>query len=140
MSHASPQFKQLPMFATPAELGEMASGDLGGTPVKNWYSEVAMRNIHGEDDDLRHFESDGVQGYLDRMSGKIDDQGGITKPAHAWIDHSGQPWLLDGHHRAQVAMDSGRLVPMEWHHNWDKREAEADAFLGHRSDDQSRRV
>lgn len=138
MSHASPQFRQLSMFATPQELGEMASGDLGGSPVKNWYSETLMRGIHGEDDDERH--EGGVSGYLDEMSDKVAEQGGISKPVHVWLDHAGSPWLLDGHHRAQVAMDSNRLVPVDWHHHWNKREAEAEAFLGRRSDDTSRRV
>lgn len=131
-SHASNQFYQLPMFYSGAELGEMASGDLGGSPVKNWTSEVTARRLLRGDYDDRH--EDGIEGHLGPMRQAVERQGGIETPVHVWHDHDNQPWLIDGHHRAQIAMESNRLVPAVHHTNWDKMEAMDSAFMGPTAD------
>jgi hypothetical protein len=121
------------MFMTGSELGELASGDLGGTPVKEWHAEIAMRRIHGSHHDDRHQR--GIEGHLDPMRKAVEKQGGIETPVHVWHDNKwGESWLVDGHHRAQIAMDTNRLVPVVHHDQWDRSEAFDSAFLGPTSD------
>lgn len=128
----SKQFHQLPLFYTGAELNEMASGDLGGSKVKNWYSEITRRRIEGQHHDDRHYY--GIEEHLDPMRKAVDAQGGIETPVHVWHDHDNQPWLVDGHHRAAIAAETNRLVPAIHHTDWNKSEALDSAFLGPTAD------
>jgi hypothetical protein len=126
--HASPQFMQLPMFVTGHELGEMASGDFGGSKVSTVRPHMDKENDPNEHPSIRHRGRPDAETYISEMKSAVDEQGGISNPVDAWLDHSGQPWLLDGTHRAQVAMDRKGLVPVNWHHQWNKQEAYHSVF------------
>lgn len=128
MSHASPQFKQLPMFMTPAELGSMASGDFGGERVRNVRPLMDRENDPTAHPSIQHRGRPDAATYLGEMRQAVERQGGIGNPVDAWIDHEGHDWLVDGTHRAQVAMATGRLVPVNWHHQWNKQEAYHSVF------------
>lgn len=129
----SQQFHQLPMFMTGAEVSELASGDLGGTKVKNWYSEISRRRIEGQHHDDRH--ATGIEGHLDPMRKAVEKQGGIETPIHVWHDSKfNESWLVDGHHRAEIAAETNRLLPVVHHDQWDRSEAFDSAFMGPTAD------
>lgn len=94
-AHASKQFHQLQMFATPHELGQMWSGDYTGLKVENTYASTRR----------------GDAAYLDRLTSKVASDGGFTNPV--MVAHGkGEPLLVNGHHRATVAAETDRLVPV----------------------------
>lgn len=128
MSHASVQFKQLPMFVTGHELGSMASGDFGGEPVRNVRPHMDKENDPTAHPSIQHRGRASAAEYIGEMKQAVEHQGGIAQPVDAWIDHEGKDWLVDGTHRAQVAMDRGGLVPVNWHHQWSKNEAYHSVF------------
>ena len=122
------QFKQLPMFLTPHELGDMHAGDFGGTAVRDVRPLMDKENDPHLHPSIQHRGRASAKEYLAGMRQAVDKQGGISNPVEAWIDHGGENWLVDGTHRAQVALDRGGLVPVQWHHQWNKNEAYDSVF------------
>lgn len=125
MSHASPQFQQLAMFATPEEIAGMHSGDYH-KPVGQVTSQD-MRDAHGVSE-YREGSSSHAS-YMNLLKTDIAKNGGIEHPVHVHNDGTGRQTLMDGHHRARAAMQTGRLVPVV-HHEGVLQDAYDDAFLG----------
>jgi hypothetical protein len=119
------------MFATPEELGAMKSGDLGGTPVSDWRGEIEKHPDNVLANQMGNYRGSlNTKAYLDTMAAQVDKQGGVETPVHVWHDHDANPWLMDGHHRAQTAIETNRLVPVVHHGQWNKMEAVRSALNG----------
>lgn len=134
MRAVSTQFRQLPMFMTADEVGEIPSNDLRGAPVKEWDHRVESTFSPSTlyDPDGTYRGSRNRRTYLDSMAAKVAEQGGIENPIHVWNGPHG-PLLFNGHHRVQVAKETGRLIPV-LHHAGSYVEAGAAAIYGPESD------
>lgn len=91
------QFQQLQLYMTPDELGNLQSADYPLNHVRD-VPGIKAEEAHG-DDRLASY---------DRMANKM---GGIHRPVYV-AHHPGGSELWDGHHRATVALQTGRLVPV----------------------------
>jgi hypothetical protein len=120
-SGSAAQFQQLQMFATPKELGNLRSGDNRAKKVSDVRSILTDMVAAGEYKDSPSGYRGGASSpadYLDRMKATADTEGGIEHPVHIWHPTNGDPaTLIDGHHRAAVALETNRLVPVVHHDN-----------------------
>lgn len=95
------------MFLTPEDIRGMQANDTGG-PMEDWFYHTEKVN-----DDPRH--PDGDPGpYIEAMLRHIESRAGIEEPVTARSSRTGPSKILDGHHRAMIAMDTNRLVPVHW--------------------------
>jgi len=140
------QPQQLQMFMTPSEVANLRANDFDDEPVES-PSHMAERMQEYNDQEYgsnQPYRSDTENSwdYLYRMREAVDDKGGIEAPIHVMDDDKGDV-LLDGHHRATVAMMRDSLVPVIHHagsdapknqyypDSWQKRRAAFEsAFLG----------
>lgn len=131
MSHRAVSSQQLAMFLTPHEVANLRAGDFGDTPVSDGSSmrrRMAIRHMREEGGSPYRGDLPGVGPYVDRIKESVAKSGGINEPIHIWHGPQG-PTLLDGHHRAVVAMETDRLVPAV-HHDGERTDAADSAFLG----------
>ena len=127
MSHASPQFHQLQMFATPKELQSMVAVHRGG----NVQESLARSAAVGSDGYRGHVDQ---SSYLRALASDVEASGGVDQPLHVWHGFNRRtPVLLDGRHRAAVAIDTNRLVPVVHHADNRVDDAAEDAFNGSQS-------
>jgi hypothetical protein len=109
------------MFMTPAEIGELRAGDSRDKKVSEARSVMDDMVAAGEYADQKTGYRRGTSSpaeYLDGMKASIEQEGGIEHPIHVWHPTNGDPaTLIDGHHRATVAMETNRLVPVVHHDN-----------------------
>lgn len=118
----SQQFHQLAMFATPAEIGEWQSGDYAGRPMSEARhlvrSSPIQRMVHGTSPKTQsELQTHSAGEYLDSLAKSADEQGGIEEPVTISLGtESGRTTqnLQDGHHRATVAMETNRLLPVTY--------------------------
>lgn len=109
--------QQLPLLLTPEETAALNSSDFPGHKVAN--SRFMMREGDkkaagyttdpGAWEDYRHTSAGSSSKYLDSLKDKIDASGGIDEPVGVMGSN-----LIDGHHRAVVAMESKRLLPVNF--------------------------
>jgi hypothetical protein len=99
------QFTQLPMYMTPQEVGKLNSGDHFGYSMDEAYPRVRAMAEH-------YASQHGYSGnHLDDLKERVDAAGGIERPIE--IDHRGPtPTVINGHHRATIANETGRLIPV----------------------------
>jgi hypothetical protein len=120
-SGSSAQFQQLAMFMTPKELGNLRAGDNRSKKVSQSRSIMDDLIAQGEYKDSPSGYRDGSRSpdhYLDALAVDVEKKGGVAEPLHVWHPTNGDPsTLVDGHHRAVVAMNSNRLVPVIHHDN-----------------------
>jgi hypothetical protein len=108
------QFQQLQMFATPAELAEMNSGDYPMHKVSNVPNIIREnREIPNRPEFYRGSPSGAA--YLDKLTKSVEERGGIEEPVRVHQSEFGGPTLMDGHHRAAVAQETNRLIPVIHH-------------------------
>jgi hypothetical protein len=114
------QFHQLPMFVTPHEVSQMKSHDFGGIPMSEVAPKMDERSVretaggHEYREDLdtgKLFYS--AKDYLHHIKNTADAEGGIKNAIHATPSGT----LVDGNHRAVVAMQTNRLMPVYWHND-----------------------
>ena len=132
---------QLPMFLTPQETRNLATNDFPGDRVRharknmqnNWDQaqyDVDMGHIdHVSQGDVHTSEvrAGGVREYLRSLKGQVRQAGGVERPVSVGLSrppyitpygtvHGGrsEATLMDGHHRAIVASESKRLLPVEF--------------------------
>lgn len=119
-----PVGKTLPMWVTPAEMRGINSGDHRGITVGQAYPLIANRRYGVENRAARG--ADSAAEHIQNLTASADRHGGFDSPVLVGIDHkldedplSGvtntRPVLLDGHHRAAAAIQSNRLLPVEYH-------------------------
>lgn len=132
---SSQQFKQLPMFMTPAEAGQLRSND---------YRHHRAGEITTDMRDGRELESDGYRGardsahYITRMERHHKAEGGVAQPIHVWHDGGDENGsLVDGHHRVAASQKTGHLLPVV-HHEGGMNDVLGSAFLGPTADPEMR--
>lgn len=108
------QPKQLAMFMTPAEVGELHAGDYrqpGGVypKMKDTYGQVRKN----ADKYWEPVEGKPLVNHVDSLTKKVEASGGIERPIEIAHLSTSQftPVLINGHHRATVAHETNRLVP-----------------------------
>lgn len=112
----SAQFEQLQMLATPDEIRGWHSNDFRHDTMAD-VPRIMRDPDENESASTRAYNAAAYgpyvteSEYLDSMRGHVDRQGGISRPVV--LGHrNGYPTLLDGHHRAVVALESNRLLPV----------------------------
>lgn len=113
MSNLSPQFAQLPMFMTPHEIGSLESGDWPGHPVSEARGHI--ESVKSHDWHTSETAFGGPKPYLNHLKSSISESEGVMAPVKVRHNPYMPPRLVDGHHRAVVAMETNRLVPVEHH-------------------------
>ena len=114
------------MFLKPAEVAEMYSNDFLGDKVKHAPAYMADDAARDREDGEPYRENlasgkrySDHEDYLRDLQHTVDEHGGFHTPVTASVDtpwhagHSG-PTIYNGHHRAVVAMRTGRLLPVDW--------------------------
>ena len=110
---SSQQFSQLPMFMTPHEIGSLESGDFGG-PVSESRKHIEAVKNKG-DWHTSETAFGGPKPYLEHLKASISESEGVMAPVKVRHNPYMPARLTDGHHRAVVAMETNRLVPVEHH-------------------------
>ena len=109
---------QLPMFLTPEETAGLHANDFPGHSVSENRAMMDKEDANGMD--YRHKAFRGSAGYLDAVKNLVEEEGGIHTPVQAILPNPNEVYgrerasLSDGHHRAVVAMETKRLLPVDW--------------------------
>lgn len=112
---------QLPLYLTPDEVSNLDSNDFHGSKVSENRANMAKDDTHASD--WRHKSVGGSANYLDALKDSVETNEGISEPVHVGLARPRDPWsgygpynerLLDGHHRAVVAMETNRLLPVNF--------------------------
>lgn len=119
--------KQLPMFMTPHEVASLRTNDFPEQRVQsNRQNMNRSWGMMGTGvDDYRHINAGGATKYIANLERDVNSEGGIKTPARVHLgDHPRTPrsqrvdrtdaTLTDGNHRAVVAMETNRLVPVHY--------------------------
>lgn len=119
MSNLNPQqFGQLPMFMTPHEIGQVPAGDWDLRPMSEAAGVLREQSQHHAERSAMRWGSDPstATSHLDHLKADVEQDGGIQEPAEITHPAEGQrqfpPHLTDGHHRATVALETNRLLPV----------------------------
>lgn len=108
--HLQPQ--QLAMFMTPTEVGELHSGDYKGK-VRDAFSQVRKN----ADKYWEPVAGKPIVNHVDELTKKVEAAGGIETPITVLHPHPLSPrqfpaLLANGHHRATLAHETNRLIPV----------------------------
>lgn len=138
MSLRAVSSQQLAMFMTPHEISRLRAGDFGDVPVKdgnNLRQHMSDRFAaqEGSRGERYRGETRSPGEYMSRLKRSVDRSQGIKQPAHIW-HNNGQSYLMDGHHRAALAMETNRLLPVFHHDQPERMDAADSAFLGRTAD------
>lgn len=122
------------MFMTPQEISRLRAGDFGDVPVKdgnNLRKHMSDRYQiqEGSRGEPYRGETRSPGEYMGRLKQSVEKSQGIKEPAHIWHSN-GQAHLMDGHHRAALAMETNRLLPVIHHDHPDRGDAATSAFMG----------
>lgn len=134
MSIRAVSTRQLAMFMTPQEVSHLRAGDFGDVSVKdgnNLRQQMSERYEvqEGSRGEPYRGETRSPNDYISKLKNSIDKSQGIQEPAHIWHSN-GDAHLMDGHHRAAVAMETNRLLPVVHHDQPDRGDAATSAFMG----------
>jgi hypothetical protein len=102
------------MFMTPQEVGSLESGDWPGESVAGSRDRMEAKR-HPVDWHTSEHAFGGPAKYLAHLTDSINQSEGIVSPIRVRHNPYMPPRLQDGHHRAVVAMETNRLVPVEHH-------------------------
>ena len=106
------------MFLTPEETASMHANDFPGHSVSENREMMDKEDAKGMD--YRHKHHGGAAGYLDAVKSLVEEEGGIHTPVVGILPNPGEVYgrprasLSDGHHRAVIAMETKRLLPVNW--------------------------